>query len=213
MQQLSADGPQSAWPAPPSAQLGGGPESAPRAIHPGATSGAVASLPGAPASCTAEPASSASSWEMLDSIATGAPRASGDGLLSLTAFASTKWLVVLASMADMESTRWGPLPPQPAVTKKADAISPLPVPVPTTPFIKRRIPSRGSSRTGTVGLGGVVSFKTRKSAHVDDARKLLGTFVSNEARGYTVRAPAGGDAAADRHEEGGARGCREDRGG
>jgi hypothetical protein len=154
MQQLSADGPQSAWPAPPSAQLGGGPESAPRAIHPGATSGAVASLPGAPASCTAEPASSASSWEMLDSIATGAPRASGDGLLSLTAFASTKWLVVLASMADMESTRWGPLPPQPAVTKKADAISPLPVPVPTTPFIKRRIPSRGSSRTGTVGLGG-----------------------------------------------------------
>jgi hypothetical protein len=40
---------------------------------------------------------------------------------------------------------------------------------------------------------GFVSFKTKKSEHVDDARVLLEAFVSTETPGYTVRAPAGGD--------------------
>jgi hypothetical protein len=37
---------------------------------------------------------------------------------------------------------------------------------------------------------GFVSFKTKKTEHVDDARRLLYEFVSKETRGYTVRATA-----------------------
>ncbi len=40
---------------------------------------------------------------------------------------------------------------------------------------------------------GFVSFKTKRSAHVDDARTLLDGFFSDDFGSYTIRAPSGGE--------------------
>jgi hypothetical protein len=60
-------------------------------------------------------------------------------------------------------------------------------------FLRRLRDALGKSDATIVLFEGFVSFKRKKSEHVDDARKLLEMFVGNETRGYTVRAPARGE--------------------
>lgn len=60
-------------------------------------------------------------------------------------------------------------------------------------FLRRIRDLLGRSEVTIMLFEGFVSFKTKKSEHVDDARALLGAFVGNETRGHTVRAPTGGE--------------------
>jgi hypothetical protein len=60
-------------------------------------------------------------------------------------------------------------------------------------FLRRIRDLLGRSEVTITLFEGFVSFKTKKTEHVDDARSLLGAFVGNETRGHTVRAPMGGE--------------------
>lgn len=60
-------------------------------------------------------------------------------------------------------------------------------------FLRRVRDLLGRSEVTIVLYEGFVSFKTKKSEHVDDARSLIDAFIGSETRGNTVRAPAGGE--------------------